>query len=574
VRDRRLFLASIIPAILWLACWPFVNSSVNDDFSYAFTVKRLLETGRFTYNGWSTAMLGVQAYWGALFAWCFGFSHDALRVSTLVLSIACGGLAYALHRRFGVGTSWSLFGSLLLTTSPLFTPWSASFMTDVPGVFFTLLLLHATISLNASRATRNYLAWTFAILVIGVAGGSVRQTICGMAIGLLLVESLLRRKQPFRSAVSFGAALLVAACFLAMLRWQAAQPYAIVDLWRPGWRVSNLLKSIGKLTLDAILFTLPLRFALTAHKVRLSSALPLWVGLVVSIAAAGCFLTDRRFAIDLFAAPWTGNTITRAGLTNEVLDAPGLRPIIFPDTICIPLGVVTWTAGLTLALRGVSFLISRRRSLRTALPRVLLRRLHLPFLAGCVYVAMLMPRASDADVFDRYLLVLFPMISVLALSFIQPPLPMRRLSWAVLGVMAAVGVAVTFDHFSELRARVALVNELVSRGVRRDQIIAGLNADLWTQIELRGFVNDARIIHPAGAFNAQRREPLKTFFWTGSLAPAIDPLWEVINVTDESSLPYRGIRRSFPALLAPQRRWIVAIPLEPAATTQISLPME
>jgi len=33
------------------------EGGVNDDFSYAFTVKRLIETGWLTYNGWSAPII-------------------------------------------------------------------------------------------------------------------------------------------------------------------------------------------------------------------------------------------------------------------------------------------------------------------------------------------------------------------------------------------------------------------------------------------------------------------------------------------------------------------------------------
>ena len=62
---------------------PIANAPFNDDWSYSFTVKRLLETGKLTYNGWASASLIAQAYWGLIWVKAFGFSYTVLRLSTL-----------------------------------------------------------------------------------------------------------------------------------------------------------------------------------------------------------------------------------------------------------------------------------------------------------------------------------------------------------------------------------------------------------------------------------------------------------------------------------------------------------
>ena len=85
-----------------LLAWPIGEIGHNDDWSYCFTAQKLAETGKLTFNGWATAMLGLQAYWGALFIKLFGFSFTVLRLSILPLAALCGSVAYGLGRTCGL----------------------------------------------------------------------------------------------------------------------------------------------------------------------------------------------------------------------------------------------------------------------------------------------------------------------------------------------------------------------------------------------------------------------------------------------------------------------------------------
>jgi len=51
---RNAILCALAVAAAVLSAWPFADLAFNDDWSYGFTVKRLLETGRVTYNGWAS----------------------------------------------------------------------------------------------------------------------------------------------------------------------------------------------------------------------------------------------------------------------------------------------------------------------------------------------------------------------------------------------------------------------------------------------------------------------------------------------------------------------------------------
>jgi len=65
---------------------PIGNFPLNDDWAWGMTVKRLVEGGGYHPTGWAGMTLITQVLWGALFCIPKGFSFNALRVSTLVLS--------------------------------------------------------------------------------------------------------------------------------------------------------------------------------------------------------------------------------------------------------------------------------------------------------------------------------------------------------------------------------------------------------------------------------------------------------------------------------------------------------
>ena len=87
-RSDNINLLTIV--VIWIAMAALVNPvgdfPLIDDWVYAFAVKSVLETGHFQFLPFSSsANVGPQVYWGALFCLPFGFSFTALRVSTLTL---------------------------------------------------------------------------------------------------------------------------------------------------------------------------------------------------------------------------------------------------------------------------------------------------------------------------------------------------------------------------------------------------------------------------------------------------------------------------------------------------------
>jgi hypothetical protein len=147
-RLRALFYPAVL-ALIWATMAalirPVGDFPLNDDWSYGRIVRTLIETGRLDYGPWVSMALVVQVLWGALFCLPFGFSHTALRFSTLTLGLAGALGTYLLLRECGAKRSVAFLGALTVAANPVYFCLSATFLTDVPffafAVFSTWLLV-------------------------------------------------------------------------------------------------------------------------------------------------------------------------------------------------------------------------------------------------------------------------------------------------------------------------------------------------------------------------------------------------------------------------------------------------
>ncbi len=125
--------------VLLTFCWliaifiiqPTGNFPLNDDWSYAIAVQRLLETGNFRPLGWTSATLLTHTLWGAFFCKIFGYSYTVLRWSTL-----CAGWlgilgTYVLVKQANQNRNLAILTALCIAFNPLFCLLSFTFMTDI-----------------------------------------------------------------------------------------------------------------------------------------------------------------------------------------------------------------------------------------------------------------------------------------------------------------------------------------------------------------------------------------------------------------------------------------------------------
>ncbi len=142
LKDHRVFgfaLVVLVAAMIFIN--PLRETAMQDDWAYARTVRHLVATGSYQLDPWLSANMPFQAYWGAAFSAALGFSHSALRLSTIALGfvglVACYGLAKA----YGFGNSEAGLLALVLAVSPVAFQLTYTFMTDVPLMALMLAAL-------------------------------------------------------------------------------------------------------------------------------------------------------------------------------------------------------------------------------------------------------------------------------------------------------------------------------------------------------------------------------------------------------------------------------------------------
>jgi hypothetical protein len=522
--DRRnvlLCVGLVVAAIL--ATVPLLEMGVNDDWSYAYTALQLARTGQWHYTGWTSPMLGVQGLIGAFVIRLAGFSFTVLRLTTIPLAAGCGVLLYRLYRFAGLTESLARFGTLVVVLSPIFVPSAASFMTDVPGLFFLLLCLYCGSRAVAAPTETLRSTWLVAAAVAGLLGGSIRQIV--WAVPVFLMPSVVWLTRRDRSRIGRGAMLEMAtlAAAAASAQWVNAQPYLVPEHLPADWL--ELVRVVYQIPWGVILRTLLVLLlpALAGHlhpRALRWPSLSVGAALAVFVSCAILMLWDRRPAL-------MGDVMTSYGILGGGTELMGFRPVVVPARAWFAIatvgaaGLASLVGGIAGGTRGQGF--SDAHLLRAA-------RLFGPLFVVCA--VPLVYRSGYEGLYDRHLLMLTPPLVYTTLWCLQrrgihgaPPI-----AWCALTLSAAYSVATTHDYLSAGRARVAAASTLTAAGVPRTAISAGLEYDGWTELEENGYVNDARIQVPPGAYKAKRTPvvPGTVRYWMLAWTPSIQPEYFVV----------------------------------------------
>lgn len=432
---------------------------ISDDWAYAHTVEVLLETGRFERPAWTWAPSMTNVAVGTAFTAVLGFSHAALRLSTLALGWLGILATFGLVRQVGGDARMAGLAGATLAVNPMFVNLGLTFMTDVGFVTFT------TASLWAMAAA------------LSTPGGRGSLTSWGLA-GILAAAALLSRQPAMVLPVAAGCALLilhrrrplvwagVAGAGLLGLGLYSALPYFYGS--GDGGRHMRLLWYLENQVLSASAFYHVARALLTTASVLGLCLLP-WLGALTlrrRSLALGATLTALLLAVAWrldIAAPFHLNLL-RADL--------GLGPMTLPGGLV----ATPWSEPLWWLLDGLGCLVSG-----TLLAELFARRetlygrpelwALLAFPALCLGVL-----AFQSPFFDRWLLPFVgPLAAVLAVTMrAATPGPARRaatlLPLALLGLWSWLGTADGLDHH---RARWELLAALRTEGVSPARIDGG-----------------------------------------------------------------------------------------------------
>ena len=448
----------VLSAIWVAACFlvdPRGNFPLNDDWSYAAAVRTLLDHHRLELTDFTSMPLVAQVLWGALFCLPFGFSFDALRVSTLVLGLVGVVSTYALVRTVAVSADRSIawLCGLVILVNPVYLCLAHSFMTDVP--FFAVTTL--TLALSARWLQGPKPTLDVATVTLVITGGLIRQLAITTAAAIALAVGSCRPTRFRRLAI---APTIMAAAWAVPFAWRHIllsttglptlydRPFADLraSLAMP---MLYLLRHTLLLTLISSLyvglFLAPLILAATPQRTAGHSKTR-FVPLLETIVAIGVMLV---LLIARRRMPLWGDQLKDVSVGPDYLT--GILPTVpFAAIVWIPLTAISVVAAVRLAryLMTVAMSLLRRWSMRSNEDQVLLMLLAF----GVFYTA---PLFIGGVLLDRYLLVILPVLMAVtaAASLTTPRIGRLRASVILALPVGLFSIAATHDYLALNRAR-------------------------------------------------------------------------------------------------------------------------
>jgi hypothetical protein len=511
---------------------PFAEMGVSDDGPYVVMVHTLAATGHILYTGWAAPMLVWQLILAAAFVKLFGFSYSVVRLSTLFIAVVMAFVLQRLLVRANLSERNATLATLALALSPLYLVLSATFLTDITGLFAIVICLYGCLRALQSATNPTAILWIlFAVLTNAVFGTSRQIAWLGILVMLPSTLWLLRSR---RRVVVAGAVATFAGAFfiVACLQWLKHQPYNIPEHLLPEtFPVAHTIGEFIHTFLDVPFLLLPL-FALflpqiwkARPRVRLLVAATSLIYLLLAIHL-------RSSHPDFLLEPTAGARGGWVGIhgIHEGTDLLGDPPIFLPTSLQILITILS-IGGLL----GLAASFSRARPVTNVAPASSypsiswkqLAVLLVPYTA--VYLVLLLPRATNL-LFDRYMLApLVVLILCLARYYqetVSPRIPIAGV--LLVAIMAVFGVALTHNTFAFYRARVALANELHTAGIPDTSVDNGWEHNFDVELQNSNHINFPTIVIPADAY-VPTPEPSTNAcqaFWY-DYTPHIHPLYGV-----------------------------------------------
>jgi hypothetical protein len=538
-------LCALTLAAIALCIHPVVEMGMADDWSYVRTAQLFLQTGHIHYNGWAAPMLGWQIYVGAAAMRLFGATFTVARMTTVAVAMVGVFLFHRTLVRMGV-TLWNAtVTTLILATSPIYLALAFSYMTDMYGLVGMVLALYCCVRVLQAGSEAHAIGWVVVATSTNAIAGTARQTAWLGILVLIPVTLWLMRRWKRLLVVGALADLAALVFMLVSLRWLSHQVYAVPEPFLPRERnlhvfVDALMKFLrGLTTLGAFLLPITVSFVAVVWRRRLYRTATFAGALVLTLALA--IVVGRSHRLGLWWPPFTKDSVSPYGMREVVFYVMGARPMVLGFHARMLLLALT-LAGMVAVLTVVFG--SRAEAAATGSEDAAVMRwqtllwLVLPFLLG--YFALMVPRATAAPLFDRYMIVPFafgmmPLVRLYQDLYqdLSQPQGRDRLSGLTLVALLCVGlwsVAAEHDAFALYRGFVAAADEMMAAGVPRAAINSTWEFDSWTQILATGYINSPGVNLPPG----------QTYVPTSSRAPVAScPAYEFPN--DPAVQPKYGL---------------------------------
>lgn len=511
---------------------PLGNFPLNDDWAYAYSVKSLLETGKFQMSDWVATNLISQVYWGALFCLPFGFSFTALRFSTLILGWFGILITYQLLRELNTHPKLALIGSLVIALNPIYFSLSNTFMTDVPFFTFAILAFYFFVKGLQKDSFLLYLLGT-AMSIVAILDRQI-----GLAIPLsFAVAYIMKKGWSFKNFI-FCMYPTFIGVFIQLIYKQWLENVGELPT-SYGNQIKTLAKSIlegvsvfnkiGEISFISLvylgLFLLPFLGVVFARYFHyLSSIQKKFIGLAGFVLLSIILI---HLTVHEKLMPLAGNILINFGIGP--ISIKNSQPPALPHYFLIPITALGLLgAGLIifyLFLSGVK-LLEKSQTITGERPWLI------TLILGTIliYFLPISPLGlSTFGFYDRYLIFLLPlfMMMVMTTNLIQWKIPTR--SFAVVGVFLGLyflfTVGATHDYLAWNRSRWQALNDLVQESkIAPQKIDGGMEFNGWYLFNPNYqykpgkswyWVEDDEYIvsfHPLGNYQVMKQYPFQRWF--------------------------------------------------------------
>lgn len=433
VRDHwPLGLVLVLLGLVTVVINPLRQVAFTDDWSYALTVRHLLETGVYRLDNWAAANPVFQVYWGALFAKLFGFSFGSLKISTLVLLAGGLGGMYLLGREHGLSPRQSGLLTLVMLVNPLTLLLGFSYMTDIP--FLACLVLALALCTRAVRLG----SWRTAVAgsIFAAAAILIRSFGAAFLPALGLVWLLGRRKrETLWVYVAAGAVPLMAVVWQVLantgapnwavplhVQWQLAYVTNLKTLFpEMFWRLTIIFEYLALFSLPLV----PVALAEWWHAVAVQPASdrkPAWRDWIITAVIAVIIIAANVLGVTLLKRPWQMPIVDWN--LNDIADWPDGFSIAL--TLIMQIGALVYARAVVLRYAGGALkqIPDHER------------------LLDAVTLGLLALQITYFQFGDEYLLHLMPFMLIVAGRHLAPwldrqawPTLARALALAVVGVL-------------------------------------------------------------------------------------------------------------------------------------------
>jgi hypothetical protein len=460
---------------------------LNDDWSFALTLRKLVFEHEWHPVGWASMSLITQSLWAAPACLWVGCSFDVLRVTTIIAGLILGITAYTLSRM--VAASRGL--ALLVVTSTVFNPivyaLTYTFMTDV--LFTMLLVVSALFYVRALDRERSRDLWLATVTTI--AATLCRQLGLCLPIAFLIVNMLFSKSSAGQRVIKSMLPLILSTlAYLSYDAWMRHsgrapalydQKTSIVldELRSPVHAIEKVAYHTFENLMYLGLFCLPVCIALSQQVLRREhrgkwQAPCLGAGLALACAAAIALIIKGKLM------PLGGNVLSARGIGPVTLkDAyyfitnsyPSL-PAPFWAIVTVASAVGAWLV----VFLAMNLVVTVWRSFRLGEVPVNSRAATFMLLAVSANLAPL----TLTSWLDRYPAVVVPLLGIGLLPLgaerrAGPPFAAVS-SWAAGAValaLAAYSVLGTHDYLSWNRARWQAIAAVESSGEADAQTMDG-----------------------------------------------------------------------------------------------------